>query len=96
MNDAQLRALLEDDTLCGDLTETPAQTIKRLRHQQPEKKVVVEVADMAEALLWAAAGGIRVDNVAAYVRAGADLLVTSSPYWAAPRDVQVHFKRGAA
>ncbi len=117
------------------LNETPAQTIKRLRHQQPEKKVVVEVADVAEALLWAAAGadvlqlekftpedvaacrraltsdahntggqrpllaaagGIRVDNVAAYVRAGADLLVTSSPYWAPPRDVQVHFKRGAA
>lgn len=116
------------------LDEPPAQTIARMHQQQPEKKVVVEVADMAEALLWAdagadvlqlekftpeavaacrqalstgsdirlqrpllaAAGGIRADNVAAYVRAGAELLITSSPYWAAPRDVQVHFKKVAA
>ena len=41
--------------------------------------------------LLAAAGGIRADNAAAYVAAGADLLVTSAPYNAAPQDVQVTF-----
>lgn len=115
------------------LDETAAQTIQRLRRQQPEKKIVVEVADVPEALSWAqagadvlqlekftpetvlalrqalpnlpddrcekpllaAAGGIRADNAAAYVAAGADLLVTSSPYWATPKDVQVVFEKGA-
>lgn len=37
----------------------------------------------------AAAGGINAGNVAAYARAGADVVVTSSPYLARPRDVQV-------
>jgi len=113
------------------LSEPPFETIQRLRHAQPEKKLAVEVADVTEALLWAqagadvlqlekftpeevaacraalsdsglrvhpllaAAGGIRADNAAAYVAAGADFLVTSSPYWAPPRDVQVTFGRTA-
>ena len=111
------------------LAEAPAQTIARLRHSQPEKKIVVEVADGTEALRWAragadvlqlekftpeavaslrqalnaeapantallaTAGGVRADNAAAYVTAGADLLVTSAPYTAAPKDVQVTFSR---
>ncbi|MFZ2155406.1 MAG: ModD protein [Bradyrhizobium sp.] len=37
----------------------------------------------------AAAGGIHAGNVAAYALAGADVVVTSSPYLARPRDVQV-------
>jgi molybdenum transport protein len=37
----------------------------------------------------AAAGGIHAGNVAAYAQAGADVVVTSSPYLAKPRDVQV-------
>lgn len=41
--------------------------------------------------LLAAAGGIHAGNAAAYVAAGADFLVTSAPYWAPPRDVQVVF-----
>jgi molybdenum transport protein len=41
--------------------------------------------------LLAAAGGVRADNAAAYVSAGADFLVTSAPYTAPPRDVQVVF-----
>lgn len=113
------------------LGESPAQTIQRLRQTEPEKKMVVEVASVEEALLWAdagcdvlqlekftpdtvatcrlaihrheaprrpllaAAGGIRADNAAAYVAAGADFLVTSSPYTAPPRDVQVNFGRAA-
>ncbi|MGM9428873.1 ModD protein [Hydrogenophaga sp. MI9] len=109
------------------LDEVPAQTVARLRRLQPEKKTVVEVGGVAEALVWAqagadvlqlekfspaavaecrhavnalpvrpllaAAGGVRADNAAAYVAAGADLLVTSAPFTAAPRDVQVDFVR---
>jgi molybdenum transport protein len=41
--------------------------------------------------LLAVAGGIRADNAAEYVSAGADLLVTSAPYTAPPKDVQVIF-----
>lgn len=109
------------------LNEAPALTVARLRRAQPEKKTVVEVGDVAQALLWAqagadvlqlekfspatvaecraavdalavrpllaAAGGVRADNAAAYVAAGADLLVTSAPFTAPPRDVQVDFIR---
>jgi molybdenum transport protein len=49
-------------------------------------------ADFSHVLL-AAAGGVRADNAAAYVAAGADLLVTSAPYSAPPRDVQVVFSK---
>jgi molybdenum transport protein len=42
-------------------------------------------------VVLAAAGGINAGNAAAYVQAGADLLVTSAPYTAPPRDVQVVF-----
>lgn len=38
----------------------------------------------------AAAGGIGPDNAAAFAAAGATVLVTSAPYTAKPRDVQVH------
>lgn len=41
--------------------------------------------------LLAVAGGVRADNAAAYVAAGADLLVTSAPYSAPPRDIAVSF-----
>lgn len=37
----------------------------------------------------AAAGGVNLANAEAYARAGADLLVTSAPYFAPPRDVAV-------
>ncbi len=39
--------------------------------------------------LIAAAGGVNPDNAGAYVRAGADILVTSWPYTARPADVAV-------
>ena len=39
-----------------------------------------------------AAGGINARNVEHYVRAGADIIVTSAPYAAKPRDVQVTIK----
>jgi len=37
----------------------------------------------------AAAGGVNADNAEAYVRAGADILVTSAPYFAKAKDVAV-------
>jgi molybdenum transport protein len=39
--------------------------------------------------LLAAAGGVTAANAVAYVAAGADLLVTSAPYFARPADVKV-------
>ena len=44
--------------------------------------------------LIAAAGGINATNAGDYAAAGADLLVTSAPYWAPPKDVQVRFQPG--
>lgn len=107
------------------LDEPPALTLARLKAQEPEKKIVVEVAEIEAALAWAeagadvlqlekfppkavmacrsalaakdlhpriaAAGGISAANAAAYVAAGADLLVTSAPFSAPPRDVAVSF-----
>ena len=95
----------------------------RLRRIAPEKKLVIEVKSIDEALaaaqagfdvlqaekfepadiaalvarlssrqarpIVAAAGGVNASNAAAYAKAGADVLVTSAPYMARPRDVQV-------
>ena len=65
---------------------------------QAEKFAPEDVARLAEALrgfharpLLAAAGGVRADNARAYAEAGADILVTSSPYSAPPKDVAVSF-----
>lgn len=40
----------------------------------------------------AAAGGINAANAVSYARAGADLLVTSAPYFSKPADVQVRIE----
>lgn len=107
------------------LDEAAADTVARFRRAEPERKLVVEVADVKVALVWAnagadvlqlekftpeavvecrralnksgllpvlaVAGGVRADNATDYVAAGADLLVTSAPYTAPPKDVQVNF-----
>lgn len=44
----------------------------------------------------AVAGGIHAGNVAAYAQAGADVVVTSSPYLAQPCDVQVRIEPSPA
>jgi molybdenum transport protein len=41
----------------------------------------------------AVAGGVNASNAVAYAAAGADVLVSSSPYHAAPKDVEVRFAR---
>lgn len=64
---------------------------------QAEKFPPAEIARLAAALaalapprpLLAAAGGIDAGNAGAYAEAGADVLVTSAPYQAKPRDVAV-------
>lgn len=113
------------------LGEEPlATTVERLRDAVPEKKLVIEVKSVAEALeaaeagfdviqlekmtpeqvgevirdlgfssrrpIIAAAGGINAGNAADYAKAGADVLVTSAPYLAPPRDVAVTISRAPA
>lgn len=63
---------------------------------QTEKFKPEAVASLCQALagqkprpLVAAAGGITADNAALYAAAGADILVTSAPYWGKPADVSV-------
>lgn len=107
------------------LNEEPALTVARIRRAEPEKKLVVEIGSVDEAIIWAkagaevlqlekftvdalaecrnrldraelrvvlaAAGGINAVNAADYVRAGADMLVSSAPFTAPPMDVQVTF-----
>jgi molybdenum transport protein len=107
------------------LNETQTATVARYKRAEPERKLVVEVANVSEAMLWAqagadvlqlekftteavaecraaldlaklqtklaAAGGVNAVNAVDYVRAGADFLVTSAPYTAPPRDIQVNF-----
>lgn len=101
--------------------------VGRLRKYQPEKRLVVEVVSMQEALAMATsgadvlqlerftpeavrqckvalhtshlhpalavAGGVNASNAVAYAEAGADILVSSAPYHAPPRDVEVRFSR---
>lgn len=63
---------------------------------QVDKMSPDDVAATAAALmrfdprpLLAAAGGVNALNAGAYAAAGADILVTSAPYYAPPRDVKV-------
>lgn len=70
---------------------------------QLEKFAPPDVAALVERLAGASrrpvvavAGGVNAANAAAYARAGADVLVTSSPYLAKPRDVQVRIGTAAA
>jgi len=64
---------------------------------QLEKFAPADVATLTQQLsedrrrpVVAVAGGVNAGNAAAYAGAGADVLVTSAPYLAKPRDVQVH------
>ncbi|KGM39590.1 pyrophosphorylase [Aquabacterium sp. NJ1] len=101
--------------------------VGRLRKYQPEKRLVVEVGSLEEALAMATsgadvlqlerftpeavrqckmtlhtsrlhptlavAGGVNAANAVAYADAGADILVSSAPYHAPARDVEVRFSR---
>ena len=60
------------------------------------ERIAQAFASLRQRPLLAAAGGIDERNAAAYARAGADLLVTSAPYYARPRDVRVEMRRDDA
>ncbi|WP_393980860.1 ModD protein [Xanthobacter agilis] len=53
------------------------------------RAVVEHVEGAGSPALVAAAGGVNLQNAAAYAAAGARILVTSAPYWAKPADVKV-------
>ena len=55
-------------------------------------EVVAYAGQRAAPPLIAAAGGVTLDNAAAYAGAGVGLLVSSAPYHAAPRDVAVSLR----
>jgi molybdenum transport protein len=57
--------------------------------------LVAEVKSRGLRLLIAAAGGVTTENAADYAKAGADILVTSMPYFARPRDVAVVIEAAA-
>jgi molybdenum transport protein len=57
--------------------------------------LVQQLADRPSRPVIAVAGGVNASNVAAYAQAGAQVLVTSAPYTAKPRDVQVRISPAA-
>ena len=59
-------------------------------HLAPDDRWMKAMSSVWNRPVVAAAGGINAGNVAAYAEAGADIVVTSSPYLAKPCDVQVH------
>lgn len=61
------------------LEKLPPETVDRIKRRLPA----------GARTRIAAAGGINSANAEAYALAGADVLVTSAPYFAAPRDVAV-------
>lgn len=65
--------------------------IVQLDKMTPEQIAAVSeaFATMSPRPLLAAAGGINATNAGAYAAAGAQILVTSAPYYAPPRDVKV-------
>jgi molybdenum transport protein len=81
-----------------DLDEALAAAQAHIDVIQAEKFTPDAIARLAGILsarsgrpLIAAAGGVNKTNAADYARAGADILVTSAPYSAGPRDVSVSF-----
>lgn len=55
-------------------------------------RLVAHIADWPVKPRLAPAGGIHPDNAGAFAKAGADLIVTSWPYTARPRDVAVELR----
>ncbi len=63
---------------------------------EPEQleRFVREAKTANPALIVNAAGGVTAENAAAYARAGADVLVTSWPYFGRPFDIKMRFACG--
>lgn len=94
-----LRAKAPEKKLIVEVTTIDAAT--RILAASPdilqcEKMPPDDVATLKRACLFqapgtrlAAAGGVNAANAADYARAGADILVSSAPYWAKPLDIKV-------
>jgi molybdenum transport protein len=67
------------------LEKMPVDTLRQIAAHAAASRQVTKIA---------AAGGIDVGNAAAYAEAGAQILVTSAPYFARPRDVAVTMESG--
>ena len=90
------RLAAEASTLDGALELAKAGAeIVQVDKMSPQQvgAVAAAFATMAPRPQLAAAGGVNATNAAAYAAAGADLLVTSAPYYAPPRDVKVTIAR---
>ena len=96
---ARLKAVCPEKKLVAEITNAD-EAVELARAGidvlQAEKFTPDALHELARHLSWvpkppllAAAGGVDAGNAEAYVRAGAQILVTSSPYWARPADVQV-------
>ncbi|GGF85481.1 ModD protein [Azorhizobium oxalatiphilum] len=86
------RIVVEVDTLEGVRAILPAgPDILQCEKMTPAEiaAVVADVAAAGSPARVAAAGGVNAGNAADYARAGAHILVSSAPYWAAPADVKV-------
>jgi molybdenum transport protein len=91
------KTIVEVDTVdhALSLIEYGCDVIQLEKLSPEEVETVVAAANACPAAtkpVIAAAGGINSDNVAAYATTGVDLLITSAPYFAKPRDVQVSFQ----
>ncbi len=67
----------------------------QLERFKPEEvaKAVAELRRANPNVVIAVAGGIDEHNVAEYVRAGPDIIVTTAPYYAKPADVTTRMRR---
>ncbi|WP_263833758.1 ModD protein [Sulfurospirillum oryzae] len=54
---------------------------------------IYEVRKSSPAVLFSATGGVGEKNIAEYAKAGADFIVTSSPYHAKPAEIRVVIER---
>ncbi len=78
----------EDDALA--MARAGAQVIQLERFTPAALAALrARLRDEGLSVLLAPAGGVTRDNALDYARAGADLLVSSAPYFAPPADVQV-------
>ncbi len=72
----------------ADILQLEKMPVEKLR------QIVAYAAASRQATKIAVAGGIDAGNAAAYAESGAQILVTSAPYFARPRDVAVTLESG--
>lgn len=91
------KKLVVEVTSLAEAAEAAAAGFDVIQAEKFSAEAIAELARKLEAAprrpLIAAAGGVNAGNAADYARAKADILVTSAPYRAKPRDVQVRFSR---